>query len=275
MYRCGADGVPGFIEAGAPTDDELDTLQYTIIARLMKTLTRRGVLVEDMGQTYPAEPDADGDRGLMMFGIVNNISSKSAKAAEKAQAQGAILDAAELANMQLFHRTQKNKDVIDGAHFSKETVPQGFEPELTIFPGDEAQDFGAVVIHSKFVVIDAEGDKPIIYTGSANMSENSEHNIDENLIELQDPRVAAVYLAEFMRLYEHYRARAIAINDAGKPADKRPSRAAADAQVGRQVLQRRKSGSEGAHRDGARACRPALEGSPKPMSGRLGQRASE
>ncbi len=61
VYRCDADGVPGFIEAGAPTDDELDALLHTIIARLMKMLTRRGVLVEDMGQTYLAEPDADGE----------------------------------------------------------------------------------------------------------------------------------------------------------------------------------------------------------------------
>ena len=61
VYRCGADGVPGFVEAGAPTDDELHALLHTIIARLMKMLTRRGVLVEDMGQTYLAEPDTDGD----------------------------------------------------------------------------------------------------------------------------------------------------------------------------------------------------------------------
>jgi hypothetical protein len=61
VYRCRADGVPGFVDAGAPTDDELDALLHTIIARLMKVLTRRGVLVEDMGQTYLAEPDADGE----------------------------------------------------------------------------------------------------------------------------------------------------------------------------------------------------------------------
>ncbi|MGQ5490876.1 hypothetical protein ACUH78_18720, partial [Thauera sp. ZXT1-4] len=36
-------------------------LLQTVIARLMKMLTRRGVLVEDMGQTYLAEPDADGE----------------------------------------------------------------------------------------------------------------------------------------------------------------------------------------------------------------------
>ena len=50
-----------FVQAGAPTDDELHALLHTVIARLMKMLTRRGVLVEEMGQTWLAEPDADGD----------------------------------------------------------------------------------------------------------------------------------------------------------------------------------------------------------------------
>ena len=61
VYRCGTDGSPAFIEADAPTDGELHALLQTVIARLMKMLTRRGVLVEDMGQTYLAEPDADGE----------------------------------------------------------------------------------------------------------------------------------------------------------------------------------------------------------------------
>jgi hypothetical protein len=61
VYRCHADGAPSFVEAGAPTDEELHALLQTVIARLMKMLTRRGVLVEDMGQTYLAEPDTDGE----------------------------------------------------------------------------------------------------------------------------------------------------------------------------------------------------------------------
>jgi hypothetical protein len=61
VYRCGADGSPAFIEADAPTDDELHALLQTVIVRLMKMLTRRGVLVEEMGQTYLAEPDAEGE----------------------------------------------------------------------------------------------------------------------------------------------------------------------------------------------------------------------
>ncbi len=61
VYRCDADGAPIFVEATAPTDDELHALLQTVIARLMKLLTRRGVLVEDVGQTYLTEPDADGE----------------------------------------------------------------------------------------------------------------------------------------------------------------------------------------------------------------------
>ena len=40
------------------------------------------------------------------------------------------------------------------------------------------------------------------------MSNNALYNNDENLLEISNsPRLAAIYLAEFLRLYEHYRAR--------------------------------------------------------------------
>ncbi len=61
VYRCGADGLPVFVEVPAPTDEQLQAILQTIITRLMKLLTRRGVLVEDQGQTYMADADADGD----------------------------------------------------------------------------------------------------------------------------------------------------------------------------------------------------------------------
>jgi phosphatidylserine/phosphatidylglycerophosphate/cardiolipin synthase-like enzyme len=68
----------------------------------------------------------------------------------------------------------------------------------------------AVHIHHKFVLIDAETSHPIIYTGSNNMSHNSTYNNDENLLEITEcPRLAQIYLSEFIRLYEHYRARAV------------------------------------------------------------------
>ena len=51
MYRCGGDGAPALVEAGAPTDGELHALLQTFITRLMKMLTRRGALIEEPGQT--------------------------------------------------------------------------------------------------------------------------------------------------------------------------------------------------------------------------------
>lgn len=51
VYRYGEDGVPDFVEAGASTDDELHALLQTIIVRPIKLLTRRGILIQDMGET--------------------------------------------------------------------------------------------------------------------------------------------------------------------------------------------------------------------------------
>lgn len=163
-----------------------------------------------------------GERGLMMYGLVNNISEKSAAKAAAAEAPGKVLNSQELASLELYHRSKEEKDVIDGSYFSRSTVPDGFDVERTYFPGEQDSEDGdedeggnsnipPVVIHHKFVIIDAETANPIVYTGSANMSENSEHNNDENLLEIRDKRIARIYLAEFMRLYEHYRARALYI----------------------------------------------------------------
>jgi hypothetical protein len=56
-----ADGVPEFIKAAAPTEEALHALLQTVIAPLMRLLTRRGTLVEDDGQSYVAESDTDGE----------------------------------------------------------------------------------------------------------------------------------------------------------------------------------------------------------------------
>ena len=154
---------------------------------------------------------AAADKGQMMFGLVNHISAKSADAAEQAAKNGQIVATTALANMELYHRGRDKHDVIDAEYFSPATVPVGFEPELRVFPGENAPSYAPVIIHHKFLVIDAEGANPIVYTGSANMSNNSEHFNDENLLEIRDRRIAGTYLAEFLRLYEHYRARALAI----------------------------------------------------------------
>jgi len=55
------DGVYRRTDGDPATDQDLRALLHKIIARLMKLLTRRGVLVEEQGSTYLADSDADSD----------------------------------------------------------------------------------------------------------------------------------------------------------------------------------------------------------------------
>ena len=61
VYRCDTEGEPVFVEAPAPTDEALQTVLHKIITRLMKPLTRKGVFVEEQGQTTMADDDSDPD----------------------------------------------------------------------------------------------------------------------------------------------------------------------------------------------------------------------
>ena len=60
VYRR-TDGEPVFVEVHAPSDAALQALLHKIIARLMKVLTRRGVLVEEEGSSYLGDGDAESD----------------------------------------------------------------------------------------------------------------------------------------------------------------------------------------------------------------------
>jgi phosphatidylserine/phosphatidylglycerophosphate/cardiolipin synthase-like enzyme len=60
-------------------------------------------------------------------------------------------------------------------------------------------------IHNKFMIIDPLSDDPIVIGGSANFSNASTTENDENMIAIRgNTRVADIYLGEFMRLYSHH-----------------------------------------------------------------------
>ena len=76
-------------------------------------------------------------------------------------------------------------------------------------------------IHTKYMLIDPLSDDPLIITGSANFSNASTKNNDENMLVIRgDTRVADLYLTEFMRLFMHFYFRTI-VNGIG-PADSDP-----------------------------------------------------
>jgi hypothetical protein len=163
------------------------------------------------------------DNGKMMFGLINSISSKEPelKKTKSGKPRG---DA--VTRIEIYHRNRKNRDVYAHAAFTKMNTPGGLLAEISSLrealkielddDGEGGQPAGKksnsapeVYIHHKFIVVDGETDNPIVYTGSANISDNSCYNNDENMLEIRGSKaIARTYLAEFIRLYEHYRARA-------------------------------------------------------------------
>jgi phosphatidylserine/phosphatidylglycerophosphate/cardiolipin synthase-like enzyme len=60
-------------------------------------------------------------------------------------------------------------------------------------------------VHTKYMLVDPLGPDPLIISGSANFSEASTHDNDENMLIIRgDTRLADIYLGEFMRMYRHF-----------------------------------------------------------------------
>jgi phosphatidylserine/phosphatidylglycerophosphate/cardiolipin synthase-like enzyme len=80
-------------------------------------------------------------------------------------------------------------------------------------------------IHTKFMLFDPLGPKPIVVTGSANFSEASCNANNENMLVIRnDKRIADIYFGEFMRLYSHYAFReAVAIARANGDTQWKPN----------------------------------------------------
>lgn len=76
-------------------------------------------------------------------------------------------------------------------------------------------------VHTKYALVDPLTDDPLVITGSANFSDASTKNNDENMLVVRgDTRVADVYLGEFMRVFNHFFAR----NLVGRQRDPATSR---------------------------------------------------
>ncbi|MDQ8730209.1 phospholipase D-like domain-containing protein [Bradyrhizobium sp. LHD-71] len=84
-------------------------------------------------------------------------------------------------------------------------------------------------VHSKFLLKDPLGEDPIVITGSANFSDPSINDNDENMLLIRgNERVADIYFTEFNRLFFHYYFRSIQQASLG---DGRPSGAAAESSL--------------------------------------------
>ena len=60
-------------------------------------------------------------------------------------------------------------------------------------------------LHTKYMLVDPLGANPLVVSGSANFSDASTTDNDENMLIIRgNSRVADIYLGEFMRLYRHF-----------------------------------------------------------------------
>jgi phosphatidylserine/phosphatidylglycerophosphate/cardiolipin synthase-like enzyme len=114
----------------------------------------------------------------------------------------------------LFNRGEKidaNEDVVLPAAIPG---PLAFwQKELLKLPRASA------MVHSKVVVIDPYGDKPVVMTGSHNMGPKASGVNDENLIIIEgDGDLASQYAGKIMEIYNQYRWRQSVQLQHGKPA---------------------------------------------------------
>lgn len=72
-------------------------------------------------------------------------------------------------------------------------------------------------LHTKYLLVDPLGEDPVVVSGSANFSDASTKNNDENMLLVRGNKlVADIYLGEFMRLWHHFFFRDIANRLASK-----------------------------------------------------------
>jgi hypothetical protein len=94
--------------------------------------------------------------------------------------------------------------------------PAGLDNDVTGWAAEVSRQaflskIGFAIVHSKVVVIDPNGDHPIVVTGSHNFSISASSKNDENLIIIKDnAALARAYAVNIQSVYDHYEFRAVA-----------------------------------------------------------------
>jgi phosphatidylserine/phosphatidylglycerophosphate/cardiolipin synthase-like enzyme len=126
------------------------------------------------------------DDTVLRFALMDEEAAGSHAAREKA-----------IAEIELF-RKRANVTVAIGGHIPLNSFDRWLQERGGLTQGVEW-------IHTKFMLVDPLSENPVVVTGSANFSEPSTDENNENMLVIRgDTRVADIYLGEYMRLYSHY-----------------------------------------------------------------------
>jgi hypothetical protein len=92
-----------------------------------------------------------------------------------------------------------------------EKAPEPFKTEWSGHTTDRSN-----MVHHKFLVTDFNGDRPTVYTGSSNMAAGGEKANGDNLICIEDRKVAIAYAVEALRMFDHFHFR-VKARESGAP----------------------------------------------------------
>ncbi|MFL6845031.1 MAG: phospholipase D-like domain-containing protein [Allosphingosinicella sp.] len=98
-----------------------------------------------------------------------------------------------------------NTSLAAASAFNQASILEAWQERMLDRLRAESLHHSGVFIHTKIILIDPLSDNPVVVTGSANFSNNSSRNNDENqLFIFGECEVADVYIGEFMRMFDHY-----------------------------------------------------------------------
>ena len=98
-----------------------------------------------------------------------------------------------------------NTSLAAAGAFNQRSVLEAWQDKMLREVRAESLHHSGVFIHTKLILIDPLSDHPRLVTGSANFSNNSSRNNDENqLFIFDEPAVTDVYIGEFIRMFDHY-----------------------------------------------------------------------
>lgn len=83
--------------------------------------------------------------------------------------------------------------------FLGEKAPEPFRSEWSGNTSDRSN-----MVHHKFIVTDFNGARPTVFTGSSNMAAGGEEANGDNLIRIEDRKVAIAYAIEALRMFDHF-----------------------------------------------------------------------
>jgi phosphatidylserine/phosphatidylglycerophosphate/cardiolipin synthase-like enzyme len=190
------------------------TLWFTPLHGLLD-LEQAGQLIADAKEGILFLMFNPGPRGTLLNDIIELASPASANYNPDLYIQGVVNQNPGTAKnpVTLFNRGDRidaNEDVVLPA-----AIPGRLKfwmPELLKLPRSHA------MVHSKVVVIDPYGTKPVVMTGSHNMGPKASGVNDENLIIIEgNGELASQYAGKIMEIYSQYRWRASVQADQGQP----------------------------------------------------------